>query len=324
MKFSILLPQDISETGKNWLLERGYILKPGSGIDEDSLKRDVAGCAAILLRTARVSRRVLEAGTELQVVARHGVGFDNLDISAATELGIWVTNAPESNALPVAEWTIGALCALAHRMVWHDRALRRGDFEIRNRVIGTDLSGKTLAILGLGRIGRLVARKAALGLGLKVIALARAQKSVENRVEAWIETVETREELFSLADFVSLHLPATPETRRSVGAREFRWMKPTAHLINAARGEIVDETALLDALQSESIAGAALDVFETEPPARDHPFFALDNVILTPHSAALTLEAMERMALDAAQGIDDVLSGRNPRWPVNAPRSDIK
>ncbi len=317
MKSTILLPQNICETGKNWLLERGYALKLGQAIDEATLARDVAGCAAILLRTAHISRRVLEGGAELKVIGRHGVGVDNIDLEAAREMGIRVTNAPESNALPVAEWTLGALLALSHRMVWRDRALRRGDFEVRNRVVGNDLSGKTLAILGLGRIGSLVAQKAALGLGMKIIALARAPKPVDG----WIETVETREELFARADFVSLHLPLSPQTRRSIGARELGWMKASAHLINAARGEIVDETALLDALRSGEIAGAALDVFETEPLLPDHPLFALDNVILTPHSAALTQEAMERMALDAARGIDDVLSGRAPQWPVDAPEN---
>ena len=312
---TILLPQDISQTGKDWLRERGYELKMPATFDEATLTREVVGCAAILLRTARVSRRVLEAGNELKVVARHGVGVDNVDVAAASELGIWVTNAPESNALPVAEWTLGAIAALAHRMVWHDRALRRGDFEIRNRVVGTDLAGKTLAILGLGRIGRLVARKASLGFDMKIIALARDS----NPVEAGIETVENLQELCERADFLSLHLPATPQTRHLISARELSWMKTSAHLINAARGEVVDENALLEALQKGEIAGAALDVFQTEPPAANHPLWALDNVLVTPHSAALTTEAMERMALDAARGIHDALGGQRPQWPVNAP-----
>ncbi len=320
MKPTILLPQDICETGKNWLLERGYTLKQPAAIDEATLTREVVGCAAILLRTARVSRRVLQAGKALKVVARHGVGFDNIDVAAASELGIWVTNAPESNALPVAEWTLGAITALAHRMVWHDRALRRGDFEIRNRVIGSDLAGKTLAVLGLGRIGRLVARKAALGFDMKIIALARAS----NPVEDGIETVGNLQELCGRADFLSLHLPATPQTRHLIGARELGWMKASAHLINAARGDIVDEIALLEALQNGQIAGAALDVFQTEPPAPHHPLWALDNVLVTPHSAALTTEAMERMALDAARGIHDVLSGQRPQWPVNDPQAEAR
>ncbi len=316
MKPTILLPQDIAPAGKTWLLQRGYDLKimtVEAALQQDELAREVAGCAAILARNARITRRVLEAGESLKVVGRHGVGVDNVDLAAASELGIWVTNAPLSNALPVAEWMLGAIIALSHRMVWHDRVLRRGDFEVRNRIIGSDVSGKTLAILGLGRIGKLVARKAALGLDLKVIALPRAS----NPAQEWLEIVASREELFRRADFVALCLPATPQTRGSIGARELGWMKPTAHLINAARGELVDEAALFSALKNGQIAGAALDVYDPEPPAPDNPLWALDNVLVTSHSAALTREAMERMALDAAHGIHDVLNGRRPQWPVN-------
>lgn len=311
----IFLPQDISTPGKEFLLARGYELRLASAMDEATLAREVVGCEGILLRNARITRRVMEAAAQLKVVGRHGVGLDNVDLKAANELGIWVTNAPFSNTGTVAEHTLGMMIALARQMVKHDRELRLGNFEIRNQAVGVDLEGKTLGILGLGRIGSLVARKAALGLGMKVIAYSRRPKAVDD----WVEPVERREELFRCSDFVSLHLPATPETTSSVAARELAWMKPTAFLLNSGRGEVVDENALVEALSRHRIAGAGLDVFETEPPASDHPFFALENVIVTPHSAALTVEAMERMGLHAAQGIHDVLSGRHPQWPVNHP-----
>ncbi|RYG63482.1 3-phosphoglycerate dehydrogenase, partial [bacterium] len=201
----------------------------------------------------------------------------------------------------------------AHNILQHDQALRQGDFEIRNQLPGRDVAGKTIGLIGLGRIGKLVARKAALGLEMKVIALT----SQTSGLDPWIERVASREEFFRRSDFVSLHMPWTPETYRSVGNQELEWMKPTAFLINTARGEVIDEAALTQALQEKRIAGAALDVFEREPPSSNNPLFKLSNVIVTPHSAALTIEAMERMALHAAQGIHDVLSGRKPQWPVN-------
>jgi D-3-phosphoglycerate dehydrogenase len=298
----ILLPQDIATPGKEFLIHHGYQIRLCPDIDEDTLCREVVGCNAILARTAAITRRVLEAEPNLKVVGRHGVGYDNVDIEAATSLGIWVTNAPHSNANTVAEHTIGLLVALAHNMVQHDRALRSGDFEIRNRVLGTDLAGKTLGIVGLGGIGTLVARKAALGLDMKVIALNRTPRDVDD----WIEPVQDRQQFFERADFVSLHLPGSPQTRHYMGEKELGWMKPSAFLINVSRGEI--------------IAGAGLDVFEPEPPSPANPLFALQNVIVTPHSAALTTEAMGRMGLHAAQGIHDVLTGKMPQWPVNKPR----
>lgn len=309
------MPQDISAPGKEFLSSLGYKLKVGSSLDETTLCHEVAGCDAILLRNARITRRVLEAGTNLKVIGRHGVGLDNVDLDTANKLGIWVTYAPLANTSTVAEHTIGMLVALARHMVRQDRELRSGNFEVRNQAVGVDLEGKTFGILGLGRIGALVARKASLGLGMRVITYTRPGKTLDE----WVERAESREELFRRSDFVSLHLPATPETVRSVGEQELGWMKPTAFLLNSGRGEVIDEKALLNALQNQSIAGAGLDVFDQEPPPASHPFFQLDNVIVTPHSAALTTEAMGRMGLHAAQGIHAVLSGQMPQWPVNQP-----
>jgi D-3-phosphoglycerate dehydrogenase len=309
----ILLPQDIAEKGKAFLREQGYRLRLSVKTDEATLCRDVVGCQAILLRNAVINRRVLEAADELKVIGRHGVGVDNVDVEAATELGVQVTYAPEANSNTVADHVIGCIVALAHNILRHDRELRGGNFEIRNHLPGADVAGKTLGIVGLGRIGSLVARKAALGLDMKVIALTSKKEGFDK----WIERVDGREEFFRRSDFISLHQPWTPQTYHSISKREFGWMKPSAYLVNTARGEVVDEQALLSALQTKRIAGAALDVFEPEPPSKDNSLFQLDNVIVTPHSAALTTEAMERMALHAAQGIHDVLSGRVPEWPVN-------
>lgn len=309
----ILLPQDISEKGKAFLREQGYELRISTRTDEATLCQDVVGCHGILLRNAVVTRKILEAGSDVQVIGRHGVGVDNIDLEAATELGVQVTFAPEANARTVAEHVIGCIVALAHHFLQHDQALRKGNFNIRNQLPGVDVAGKTLGIVGFGRIGRLVARKAALGLDMKIVALTSQTEGLDE----WVERVEDREEFFRRSDFVSLHQPATPQTYHSVSTRELEWVKPSAFLINTARGEVVDEGALIVALQNHRIAGAALDVFDPEPPSSENPLFQQENVIVTPHSAALTVEAMERMALHAAQGIHDVLSGRSPEWPVN-------
>ncbi|MDF2439963.1 MAG: D-3-phosphoglycerate dehydrogenase / 2-oxoglutarate reductase, partial [Abditibacteriota bacterium] len=315
MNRTVFIPQDIHPTAKEFLHERDYRTYLGAGIDEDSLCTQAVPCHAILLRTANVSRRVMQAAPHLKVIAKHGVGVDNIDLEAATELGIWVTNAPLSNAETVAEHTIGMMIALSRHMLRHDRELRRGHYEIRNQLTGFDLSGKTLGIIGLGRIGSRVAKKAALGLDMKVIAYSPTTRDVNE----WIELVPERDEVLRRADFLSLHLPSRPSTQRFIGREELERMKPTAYLLNAARGDVVDEKALIEALQNNRIAGAGLDVFEQEPPLRDNPLFALDNVIVTPHSAALTVEAMKRMALHAAMGIDEVLRGQRPSWPINEP-----
>lgn len=316
MGAKILLPQDIAAEGKRYLTERGYEIKMGSGTTVDAIKSDVADCDAILARTAPFPAEVLEAGKRLKVIGRHGVGVDNIDVKRAEELGIWVTYAPESNASSVAEDTIGMIVAVARNYVRCDRELRAGNFEVRNKVQGTDVEGKLLGILGLGRIGRLVARKASLGLGMKVVGFDPFVKKLDG-VE--IEMAASIDDLVRRSDFISLHVPALPETRKLVDERFLSLMKPNAYLINAARGELVDEAALADALKNGRIAGAGLDVFEQEPPRADHPYFSLPNVLLTPHNAALTKECALRMALHAAMGIDDVLSGRTPQWPVNRP-----
>ena len=312
----VLIPQGIADEGMQWLDERGYEIKIRSGTSIEASKTDVVDCSAILARTEPIPAEVLEAGECLRVVARHGVGCDNVDVKRAEELGIWVANAPESNANSVAEHAVLLMAALARSLPRIDAALRSGDFQIRDRELGVELAEKTVGVVGLGRIGLLVARKVALGLDMKVIAYDPFVKEMPDHVRQTTDWAE----LFRCSDFVTLHLPLTAETRGSVGAREFELMKPTAFLINAARGGVVDESALVAALTSGQIAGAGTDVYENEPPGKENPLFALENTIVTPHNGAQTRESMVRMALHAAQGIHEVLSGGVPTWPVNRPR----
>jgi D-3-phosphoglycerate dehydrogenase / 2-oxoglutarate reductase len=322
MAYRILIPQDIVEEGKDWLLAHGYEIKIGSGITADAIARDVADCDAILARTALFPAQVLEAGKKLRVIGRHGIGYDNIDVARATELGIWVTNTPEANAGSVAEFAIGCIIALARNFIRSDRETRAGNWEIRNRMTGSDLEGKVLGIVGLGRIGRRLARKAALGLDMKVIGYDPYVSP--DAFPEQVTPARNWEELFASCDFISLHLPGGAGNKGIVGRKEFSLMRKTACLINASRGDVLNEAELAEALKNGTIAGAALDVFAQEPPEKDNPLFALDNVLLTPHNAALTREAMLRMALGAAQGIDEVLSGKRPAWPVNEPSSKIR
>ena len=319
MAYKVLIPQDVMEEGKEYLRERGYEIQMGSGITVEDIKKDVVDCDAILARTAPFPEEVIEAGEKLKVIARHGVGVDNIAVKRAEELGIWVTNARESNSNTVAEYATGMIVALGRNFVRGDRATRSGDWELRNRVRGVDIEGKTLGVLGMGKIGRIVAKKASLGLSMKVIAYDPFLAGRDFPEE--VEKVEEWNEVFDRADFISVHIPSTAETKKAIGKAEFERMKEGAYLINAARGDVVDEEALVTALEDGDIAGAGLDVYEQEPPASKHPLYGLENVILTPHNAALTTECMRRMALHAAQGIHEVLSGQNPTWPVNSPKS---
>jgi D-3-phosphoglycerate dehydrogenase len=209
------------------------------------------------------------------------------------------------------------MLALARNLVKVIDEFRGGNFAIRNQLKGMDIEGKTLGIVGMGKIGRLVARKMA-AFDMKIIGYDPYLPA--DRFPAGVDAVKEWNELFSQSDFITLHLPATEETKGIVGKAEFQTMKKSACLINAARGEVIDEKALIEALQSGTIGGAGMDVFSEEPPAEDNPLLRMDNVIATPHNAALTVECMTRMALHAAMGIDDVLNGRTPKWPVNNPK----
>lgn len=316
MAYKVLIPQDIAPEGKEFLLERGYEIKMGSGTEEEDLIHDVADCEAILLRNAPVTRAVLEASRGLRVVARHGAGYNNVDLDAADELEIWVTNTPDATTNSVAEFTIGAMVAAAKRTFLINKALKEGDFYFKNSHKGVDLFQKTLGIIGLGRIGREVARKAYLAFDMKVIAYAPHAK--EEGVPDYV-TLADWEQVFSSADFISLHIPLNKANTGIVGAREFDMMKKTAYLINCARGEVVCEADLVEALKQGKISGVFTDVLEKEPPSMDHPLLTMENAVVTPHMASNTRECMIKMAVLAASQIDLVLSGKTPAWPVNAP-----
>lgn len=314
----VYIPEAVAESGTRFLLEQGYEILTGTDLSEEGMCRDIAGCDALLLRNQRCSAAVLEAGKQLKIVARHGVGYDNVDTAAAEKLGIWVTNTPIALSDSVAEYTLAAILLAAKNISSCSRALYEGDYVYKNRHKGMDLSGRTLGIFGFGRIGRALARRAHFGLDMRILAYSRTLKQED--VPEYV-TVCSRDALLAQSDVVSLHIPGGQANRGLFDSEAFEKMKPGAILINVARGEVVDEEALIRALDSGKLCFAVLDVQNTEPPAMDDPLRRHEKILLTPHMASNTEECMERMSLHAAWQIHRVLSGEMPDWPVNRPEN---
>lgn len=292
------------------------------------LEAVIADIDGFLVRTRPLDAATLEAASRLRVVARHGVGYDNVDVAAASRLGILVLNTPRSNYRSVAEHVFSLLFALRRRTIASDRLVRDGRFAERDTELLVDISGSTLGILGLGQIGREVARIASQGFGVKVIGydpFVDPEGGLPDNIDV-LESDLT--EVLLRSDAVSVHVPRTPETEGMIGRPEFAVMPKHAVLINTSRGGVVDESALYEALSAGSIAGAGLDVFDLEPPPNEHPLFSLDEVVFSPHSAGLTHRAMRDIGTAAAQGLLDLLGGADldlagRNWEVvNTPVND--
>ncbi|MDR1535814.1 MAG: hydroxyacid dehydrogenase [Planctomycetota bacterium] len=316
MAYKVLIPQDIPPEAKALLERAGGEIKMGRGRAESDLIADIPDCEALVARTVPVTRAVLEAAGKLRIISRFGVGVDNIDLAAADSLGIWVANTPQANSLSVAEHVVALMLACATDLIAAGSEMRRGNFAYRDRVMGFELAGKTLGIVGLGRIGGALAKIAGDGLSMRIIAHDPYLKP--ELAPPGVEMAGEWDRVFREGDFVSLHLPGGPGARK-IGAREFALMKETAILVNCARGELVVEKDLLAALRSGRIGGAALDVFEKEPPDPDNPLLVLPNVVATPHDSSFTREAFRRMGEHMAKNIEEVMSGRRPAWPVNNP-----
>ncbi len=285
-------------------------------VDGDlSLEERIGDYDAIVIRSAtKLTAEVLERADRLKVIGRAGVGVDNVDVEAATRRGIVVANAPESTVVSAAEHAVGLLVALARHIPQAHASLKQGRWE-RSRYGGIELEGKTLGVLGFGRIGQQVARRA-VGLGMRVVA-HDPFVSKERYRELGVERAESAEAVLGEADFLTLHLPLSEETKGSLDAKAFAAMRPGARLINAARGELVDEEALLEALRSGRLAGAALDVFSAEP--YTGPLLELDSVVVTPHLAASTEEAQDRAGVIVAEQVAAALEGGLVTNAVNIP-----
>jgi|LSQX01.1.fsa_nt_gb D-3-phosphoglycerate dehydrogenase len=310
----ILIPETVAAETVEFLEQRGYTVERGCGTDEEALDRALDGCKAVMVRVAVISRRLMQRHPELEVIAKHGAGYDNIDVEAARSLGKRVVYAPQANSDSVAEHAMTLILGCAKRLGAMTKGYAAGDYSVKNRGSGMDVFGKTLGLVGFGRIGGSVARMARLGFGMQVVAFD-PYLPAERRPEG-IRFTDTLDEVLSAGDFISLHVPLTPENRGLISTEALLKMKNTAYLINTSRDGIVDTQALTEALKDGRIAGAGLDVTDPEPCPPDHPLFTFDNVILTPHSAAATADALVRMGLDAAKGIDAILNGREPQFPI--------
>jgi D-3-phosphoglycerate dehydrogenase len=294
------------------------LLRERFDVDVDgksSLEERIGDYDAIVIRSAtKLTSDLIDRAARLKVIGRAGVGVDNVDVDAATRRGIVVANAPESTVISAAEHTVGLLVALARNIPQAHAALKQGRWE-RKAYGGIELADKTLGVLGFGRIGQQVARRAG-GLGMRVVAYDPFVAPERFR-ELGVERVETPDEVYGAAEFLTLHLPLTAETRSSIDEAAFAKMLPGVYLVNAARGELVDEDALLEALRTGKVAGAALDVFAKEP--YSGPLLELDNVVATPHLAASTEEAQDRAGVIIAEQVAAALEGGLVTNAVNIP-----
>jgi D-3-phosphoglycerate dehydrogenase len=312
----ILVADPIAEDGVERLRSAGRV-DVATGLAKDELISRIGEYDALVVRSeTKVTADVFEAAHRLRVVGRAGVGVDNIDLDAATRHGVLVLNAPTGNTLAAAEHAIAMMCALARNVAAADASMHGGRWE-RGRFMGFELRDKTLGLLGLGKIGFEVARIAGQGLQMRVIAHDPLVTS-ERAEQAGVELVDL-DTLVRQSDVLSVHVPLTEQTRGVIDANRLRQMKKGARLLNVARGGIIDEQALADALHDGHIAGAAIDVFTKEPPPPENPLLSAPNLVLTPHLGASTVEAQYNVAYDVADQIASVLSGGAARYAVNAP-----
>lgn len=312
----ILVSDPLSEEGLEILRkEEGIKVEVATKLPPEELKEKIKDAEALIVRSGtKVSRDLIKAGKKLKVIGRAGVGLDNVDVEAATENGIIVMNSPGANTISTAEHTVALLLALSRKIPHAYLSLKEGKWD-RKRFMGVEVHGKVLGIIGLGRIGGEVAKRVQ-ALGMQTIAYDPFLSP--ERAKRWkVELVELKA-LFCQSDYITVHTPLTEETKHLIGSKEFKLMKDGVRLINCARGGIIDEKALYEAMKSGKVAGAALDVYEEEPPGKS-PLMELDNLVTTPHIGAATEEAQRNVAIEIAHQVVDALKGGTLRNAVNVP-----
>jgi D-3-phosphoglycerate dehydrogenase len=309
----VLVTEELAERGLAAMRAAGHDVDIQLGLSPDALLDAVKGASALVIRSAtKVTAAVLEAGTDLVVVGRAGIGLDNVDVEAATRLGVMVVNAPQSNILSAAEHTVALLLAQARNIPQADAALKAGKWE-RSKWEGVELHGKTLGVLGLGRVGALVAQRAH-AFGMRIIAHDKYVAGDRGK-QLGIDMVSL-EELMAESDFIAVHLQKTPETLGMIDAALLKTAKPGLRIINTARGGIIDEAALAAAIADGTVAGAALDVFAEEP-TTESPLFGLDSVVVTPHLGASTREAQDKAGITIAEQVLLALAGEFVPFATN-------
>jgi D-3-phosphoglycerate dehydrogenase / 2-oxoglutarate reductase len=315
----VLVTEEIAAPGLERLAAAGHVVDVALGLSEDELLSAVQGAAALIIRSAtQVTGPVLEAGSDLVVVGRAGIGLDNVDVAEATRRGVMVVNAPQSNIISAAEHTMALLLSQARNIPQAHSALVAGRWE-RSKWEGVELYGKVLGVVGLGRVGALVAQRAA-AFGMQLIAYD-PYISAERARQLGAE-LGSLDEVLAQADFLTIHLPKTPETAGLIGPDRLALVKPGVRIVNTARGGIIDEKALAVAIESGQVGGAALDVFSSEP-CLDSPLFELPSLVATPHLGASTREAQDKAGLTIAEQVELALAGDFVPFAVNIAATEV-
>jgi len=312
--WDVLLPDTIDPTGPESLADVAAFTRIGEYEDRAAFVDDCDRFDAMIVRVAEIDAEVLDAAESLQVVSKHGAGLDNVDIPAATERGVVVCNTPGANSRSVAEHALMLVLATRKRVLAADASVRRGEWE-RPRFTNRELAEDTLGLFGFGNIARELADAV---VGLEMDLLAYDPYVDESETPAGVEMVSSTEALFERSDVVSIHAPLTDDTHHAVGRAELDALGSEGAIINTSRGGIVDEDALLDALDRDALGSAGLDVFEQEPPEEGSALFDREDVVLTPHIGGVTAEALERMSRGAAANVRTVYDGGVPESTVNA------
>jgi D-3-phosphoglycerate dehydrogenase len=316
MTLGRVLVEQFSRDVLDWLGERCDLVVVDPWVEPERWREEAPDVDAVVSRKGQITGEQMRASEgRLKIIARTGVGVDpsRVDLKTAKELNIWVTNMPGSNAVSVAELVFAQMLSIARHTHEANIAVREDRWSDYTKLVGTELAGKTLGIVGFGNIGARVALRAR---AFEMDFMAYDPYIPDTYITAMLGKPASLDEIVGRSDYVTVHCPLTDETRGMIGARELAMMKPTAVVLNLARGGIVEEQALADALRSGKIAAAAIDAISQEPPPADHPLFSLPNVLLTPHVGGGTFEASSRGEWGAAQEVVRVLSGEKPKNPV--------
>jgi D-3-phosphoglycerate dehydrogenase / 2-oxoglutarate reductase len=324
--YRILLVEHIHQAGEAMMAQKAELIFPKPQNIEGILAA-IGDCNALVVRNTLITRQIMEAAPKLAVIGRHGVGYDTVDTKAAADLGIPIVYTPAANTESVAELSVTFILALCRKLLIANAAMQSEELlsetvtmaimARQKGLITHDIRGKTLGVIGVGRIGSSVSKKMMAAFNMRVLGYDPYVD--EATLSGYgVRKMASLDEMLPQCDFVAVHCSGGAETRNMINNRTLALMKPTAYLVNTARGTIVDEKALLDALHSNRIAGAALDVFDPEPPRPGNPLLHMENVIVTSHLGAMTEESLHNMAVMVAQGVLDVLEGRAPQYPVPA------
>ena len=316
-KMKVLIADAINEKGIENLKEVADVVVD-TEITPEELADTIHEYGGIIVRSrTKLTKDIIEKADNLRIIARAGVGVDNIDIDAATEKGIMVVNSPESTSVTVAEHTMGLILSMARKISIADKSVKEGKWE-KKKFMGVELRDKTLGVIGMGRIGSQVVNRCK-AFGMDAMAYdPYLPEEVAKQMGVDLTDLDT---VLKNADFITIHVPLTPETEHSISTEQFETMKDTAYIVNCARGGVIDEDALYEALANNKIGGAALDVYEDEPP-KESKLFELDNIVLTPHIAASTKEAQRDAAIIVADEIIELIKGNNPKNVLNMPRID--